>query len=423
MKKNRIIGIILILIVFAMALFIDVKGFMSSGKPLETLTSLEKAITPRFGLDLHGGVRFVLEATDTSEVKVTFEAMDTAVSVIKRRVNNLGISEAVVVQERGTNWKRIDVELPGWKDPERARQLIGQTALLQFKTEDGNVVLTGADLTSANLAFSKETETLGQPIIEFKLNSEGAKIFADVTQANIGKKIAIYLDNKLLMNPVVNSAITGGEGIIEGGFTQQEAADYAALLRSGSLPVKLDFISEEVVGPSLGAHSIRMALIAVIAAIILIFIYMIVFYRLLGLFSVLSLTIYLIIEIALLFLLHATLSLPAIGGAILSLGMSVDINVIVFERMKEELKLGKSIKSVISAGFTHALRTVVDSNLTVLVGAALLFYLGTGVIKGFAVTTTIGILVGFFSGIVVSRVILNLFLLQSTSNKPWLFGI
>jgi len=423
MKKNRIIGIILILIVFAMALFIDVKGFMSSGKPLETLTSLEKAITPRFGLDLHGGVRFVLEATDTSEVKVTSEAMDTAVSVIKRRVNNLGISEAIVVQERGVNWKRVDVELPGWKDPERARQLIGQTALLQFKTEDGTVVFTGADLTSANLAFSKETETLGQPIIQFKLNSEGAKVFAEVTQANIGKKIAIYLDNKLLMNPVVNSAITGGEGIIEGGFTQQEAADYAALLRSGSLPVKLDFISEEVVGPSLGARSIRMALIAVITAIILIFIYMIAFYRLLGLFSVLSLTIYLIIEIALLFLLHATLSLPAIAGVILSLGMSVDINVIVFERMKEELKLGKSIRSVISAGFTHALRTVVDSNLTVLVGAALLFYLGTGVIKGFAVTTTIGILVGFFSGIVVSRVILNLFLSQSTSNKSWLFGI
>ncbi|MCX6087945.1 MAG: SecD/SecF family protein translocase subunit, partial [Caldiserica bacterium] len=333
MKKNRIIGIILILIVFAMALFIDVKGFMSSGKPLETLTSLEKAITPRFGLDLHGGVRFVLEATDTSEVKVTSEAMDTAVSVIKRRVNNLGISEAIVVQERGANWKRVDVELPGWKDPERARQLIGQTALLQFKTEDGTVVLTGADLASANLAFSKETETLGQPIIQFKLNSEGAKVFAEVTQANIGKKIAIYLDNKLLINPVVNNAITGGEGIIEGGFTQQEAADYAALLRSGSLPVKLDFISEEVVGPSLGARSIRMALIAVITAIILIFIYMIVFYRLLGLFSVLSLTIYLTIEIALLFLLHATLSLPAIGGAILSLGMSVDINVIVFERM------------------------------------------------------------------------------------------
>jgi len=423
MKKNRIIGIILILIVFAMALFIDVKGFMSSGKPLETLTSLEKAITPRFGLDLHGGVRFVLEATDTSEVKVTSKAMDTAVSVIKRRVNNLGISEAIVVQERGANWKRVDVELPGWKDPERARQLIGQTALLQFKTEDGKVVLTGADLASANLAFSKKTATLGQPVIEFKLNSAGAKFFADVTQANIGKKIAIYLDNKLLINPVVNNAIPNGEGVIEGGFTQQEAADYAALLRSGSLPVKLDFISEEVVGPSLGARSIRMALIAVITAIILIFIYMIVFYRLLGLFSVLSLTIYLTIEIALLFLLHATLSLPAIGGAILSLGMSVDINVIVFERMKEELKLGKSIKSVISAGFTHAFRTVFDSNLTVLVGAALLFYLGTGVIKGFAVTTTIGILVGFFSGIVVSRVILNLFLSQSTSNKPWLFGI
>jgi preprotein translocase subunit SecD len=422
-KRNRIIGIILILIVFAFSLFVDVKGFMSSGKPLESLTTFEQAITPRFGLDLHGGVRFVLEATDTEQVKVTPETMDAALSVIKRRVNNLGISEAVVVQERGANWKRIDVELPGWKDPERARELIGQTALLQFKTEDGKVVLTGADLASANLAFSKETATLGQPVIEFKLNSAGAKVFADVTQANIGKTISIYLDNKLLMSPKVNTAITDGQGIIEGGFTQQQAADYAALLRSGSLPVKLDFISEEVVGPSLGSQSIKMAVIAFITAIILIFLYMIVFYRLFGVFSVFSLTIYLSIEVAVLFLLRATLSLPAIGGAILSLGMSVDINVIVFERMKDELKLGKSIKSVISAGFANAFRTVLDSNLTVLVGAALLFYLGTGVIKGFAITTTVGIFVGFFSGIVVSRLLINLLLPSSTASKPWLFGI
>jgi preprotein translocase subunit SecD len=150
---------------------------------------------------------------------------------------------------------------------------------------------------------------------------------------------------------------------------------------------------------------------------------MIVFYRLLGVFSVFSLTIYLSIEVAVLFLLRATLSLPAIGGAILSLGMSVDINVIVFERMKDELKLGKSIKSVISAGFANAFRTVLDSNLTVLVGAALLFYLGTGVIKGFAITTTVGIFVGFFSGIVVSRLLINLLLPSSTASKPWLFGI
>jgi preprotein translocase subunit SecD len=423
MKRNRIIGLILILIVFALSLFIDVRGFMSAGKPLESLSTFEQTVAPRLGLDLHGGVSFVLEAVDSTDVKVTQATMDTALNVIRRRVNNLGISEAVVVQERGANWKRIDVDLPGWKDPEKARELIGQTALLQFKTEDGKVVLTGADLASATLAFSQDTATLGQPIIKFTLNAAGTKIFAEVTQANIGKTIAIYLDNKLLMNPTVQNAITDGSGIIQGGFTQQEAADDAALLRSGSLPVKLNFISEQVVGPSLGARSIRLAIIAFLVAILLIFLYMLIFYRLLGLFSIASLSIYLALEVAILFLLHATLSLPAIGGAILSLGMSVDINVIVFERMKEELKAGKTIRAVISAGFANAFRTVFDSNLTVLVGAALLFYIGTGVVRGFAVTTTIGILSGFFTGIVVSRVLLSLFLPQSSANKPGLFGI
>lgn len=427
MKRKIIVGITFVLILFILAVWIDFTAIRASQKAsqqgLESLSKLESAIVPRFGLDLKGGVKFVLEAQDTEEVKVNSDAMQTALSVIDRRVNSLGISEAVVVQEKGANWKRIDVELPGWKDPTRAKDLIGQTALLQFKLEDGTVILTGSHIKQATLEFSKDTATLGQPIIAFKLDAEGTKLFADATQANIGKKIAIYLDDKLLMNPTVKDAITTGEGIIEGGFTQQEAADYAALLRSGSLPVKLEIISEDVVGPSLGSRSVKFALIAAIVAIVLIFVYMLVFYRLLGVFSILSLTFYFAIELAVLFLLHATLSLPAIGGAILSLGMAVDINVIVFERMKEEIKLGKSVKSVISAGFANAVRTVIDSNLTVLFGAAVLFYFGTGVIKGFAVTTSVGIIVGFFSGVYVTRLLLDALLSPATAKKPSLFGI
>lgn len=423
MRRKLVIGIVLVLILFSLAVWIDFTAIRASQKQLETLSTLESAVVPRFGLDLKGGVKFILEGEDTEEVKVSSDAMQTALSVIQRRVNSLGISEAVVVQEKGANWKRIDVELPGWKDPTRAKELIGQTALLQFKLEDGTVVLTGSHIKEAKLEFSKETATLGQPIIAFKLDSEGTQLFAQATEANVGKNIAIYLDDKLLMNPTVKQAITTGEGIIEGGFTQQEAADYAALLRSGSLPIKLNFISEEVVGPSLGSRSVRFALIAAIVAIALIFLYMIIFYRLLGLMSVLSLTIYFAIELAVLFLLHATLSLPAIGGTILSLGMAVDINVIVFERMKEELKLGKSIRSVISAGFANALRTVIDSNLTVLFGAAMLFYFGTGVIKGFAVTTSVGLIVGFFSGVYVTRILLELLLSPGSVKKPSLFGV
>lgn len=423
MRRKIIAGLVIIIILFSLAIWIDYTAIRASQKQLETLSKLESSVVPRFGLDLKGGVRFVLEAVDTEEVKVTSDSVQSALSVIQRRVNSLGISEAIVVEEKGANWRRMDIELPGWKDPARAKELIGQTALLQFKLEDGTIVLTGSHIKEAKLEFSKETATLGQPIIAFKLDTEGTKLFADATEQNIGKKIAIYLDEKLLMNPTVEDAITTGEGIIKGGFTQQEAEDYAALLRSGSLPVKLDFISEEVVGPSLGSRSVRLALIAAIVAAILIFIYMIVFYRLLGLISAMSLIIYFAIEIAVLFLVRATLSLPAIGGTILSLGMAVDINVIVFERMKEELKLGKSIKSVISAGFANALRTVIDSNLTVLVGAAMLFYFGTGVVKGFAVTTSIGLVVGFFSGVYVTRLLVELLLPPSSVKKPSLFGI
>jgi preprotein translocase subunit SecD len=423
MKKRLLVWFIIFLIVFGLAVYIDYTAITASSKPLETLSKFESYIVPRFGLDIKGGVRFVLEAVDTPEVKVTPEAMQTAISVIQKRVNALGISEAVVVQEKGANWKRIDVELPGWKDPQKAKELIGQTALLQFKTEDGTVVLTGAHIKNATLEFSKDPATLGQPVIAFQLDAEGTKIFADVTQKNIGKTISIYLDDKLLMAPTVKSAITEGQGVIEGKFTKEEAANYAALLRSGALPVKLNFIQEEVVGPSLGSYTIRMAVIGGIVAFILIALYMIIFYGYLGLLSALSLVFYVSLELAVLFLMHATLSLPAIGGAILSLGMAVDINVIVFERMKEELKLGKTLKSIINAGFANALRTVIDSNLTVLVGAAILFYFGTTIIKGFAVTTTIGILSGFISGVFVTRLLVELFLPQTSLKKPWMWGI
>lgn len=423
MRNKLFVWLIVLLIVFGLAVYVDYTAISASGKPLETLNKFESYIVPHFGLDIKGGVRFVLEAVDTGDVKVTQEAMQTAISVIQKRVNALGVSEAIVVQERGANWKRIDVELPGWKDPNKARELIGQTALLEFKTEDGKVVLTGEHIKSATLEFSQDTKNLGQPVIAFQLDPTGAKIFAEVTQQNIGKTISIYLDNKLLMAPVVNSAITDGQGIIEGNFTKEEAANYAALLRSGALPVKLNFIQEEVVGPSLGSYTIKMALIGAAVAFALIVIYMIIFYGYLGLLSALSLIFYLALELAVLFLFRVTLSLPAIGGAVLSLGMAVDINVIVFERMKEELKLGKSLKSIINAGFANALRTVIDSNLTVLVGAALLFYFGTTIIKGFALTTTIGILSGFISGVFVTRLLVEILLPASSLKKPWMWGI
>ena len=224
MKRKLTFWLVIFLVVFGCAVYVDYTAITASSKassePPEPLSKIESYVLPHFGLDIKGGVRFVLEAVDTKEVKVTTEAMETAISVIQKRVNALGISEAVVVKEKGANWKRIDVELPGWKDPAKAKELIGQTALLQFKTEDGTVVLTGAHIKNATLEFSKDPETLGQPVIAFQLDAEGTKIFADVTEKNIGKTISIYLDNKLLMAPTVKSAITEGQGVIEGKFTK-----------------------------------------------------------------------------------------------------------------------------------------------------------------------------------------------------------
>jgi len=176
MKKRLLIWFIILLVVFGLLVYVDYTAISASNKPLETLNKFESYIVPRFGLDIKGGVRFVLEAVDTPEVKVTNDAMQTAIGVIQKRVNALGISEAVVVQEKGANWKRIIVELPGWNDPNKARELIGQTALLQFKTEDGRVVLTGQHIKSATLEFSNDPQSLGQPVIAFQLDAEGAKI-------------------------------------------------------------------------------------------------------------------------------------------------------------------------------------------------------------------------------------------------------
>lgn len=423
MKRKILIWFVIFLIVFGLALYIDYTAIRASSKTTGTLNSFESFIVPRFGLDIRGGARFVLEAVDSGNTKVTQEAMQTAVSVIQKRVNSLGISEATVVQEGGANWRRIDVELPGWKDPEKAKELIGQTALLEFKDESGKVVMTGEHIKSATVQFSQDPETLGQPVIAFELDAEGTKIFADITKQNIGKAISIYLDNKLLMSPTVQSEITEGTGVITGNFTKEEAANYAALLRSGALPVKLNFIEEDVVGPTLGSQTIRMAVIGAVVAFILIIIYMIIFYGYLGVLSAISLLFYVSLELAVLFLIHATLSLPAIGGAVLSLGMAVDINIIVFERMKDELKSGKSLKAIIGAGFSNALRTVIDSNLTVLVGAGVLFYFGTAIIKGFAVTTTIGLLCGFISGVFITRLLVETLLPQGFVKRTRLWGI
>ena len=399
MRSKVTASLILVIVVAIVAGVINYQGLIAKNPKL----------VPKLGLDLSGGVRIVLEARDTEGVKATSEAIDAAVVVIDKRVNALGVSEAIAVRE-GPNSKRIVVELPGWEDPERAKEIIGKTALLEFKTEDGKVVVSGNNLTDAKLVFSQEQGTLGEPQIAFTLDAEGKAAFATATQANIGKKITIYLDSQVLMSPTVETAITDGQGVITGGFTAEQASNDALLLKSGSLPVKLVAISEEVVGPSLGSAFVRRSALAAMIAFLLVVIWMFVMYRYLGLVSGIALIVYADILMAAYLVLHATLSLPAIGGAILSIGMAVDANCIIFERIREELGMKKTVKSAIGAGFSRAFRAVFDSNLTVLVGTAFLFYFGSGTVRGFAVTLALGVLASMFTAVFASHMLVDLLL-------------
>jgi len=399
MRSKVTASLILVIVVVIVAGVINYEGLIAKNTKL----------VPKLGLDLSGGVRIVLEAQDTAGAKATNENIDSAVAVIDKRVNALGVSEATAVRE-GANSKRIIVELPGWEDPEKAKEIIGKTALLEFKTADGKVVVNGSNLKSAQLTFSQEQASLGEPQISFELDAAGTTAFAAATQANIGKVITIYLDSQVLMSPTVNSAITDGKGAISGGFTAEQASNYALLLRSGSLPVKLVAISEEVVGPSLGSAFKRSSVLAAMIAFLLVVIWMFIQYRYLGIVSGIALVIYADILMAAYLVLHATLSLPAIGGAILSIGMAVDANCIIFERIREELAMKKTVKGAIAAGFSKAFRAVFDSNLTVLVGTAFLFYFGTGTVRGFAVTLALGVLASMFTAVFASHTLVDLLL-------------
>jgi preprotein translocase subunit SecD len=406
MRSKVTSGLIVVIIVALAAGVINYQGLVAKNPRL----------APKLGLDLSGGVRIVLEAEDTATVQATNDAIDAAVGVIDKRVNSLGVSEATVVREGATS-KRIIVELPGWEDPERAKELIGKTALLEFKTEDGKVIVTGSHLKNAQLVFSQEQSSLGEPEISFELDAEGTKAFADATAANIGKKITIYLDNQVLMSPTVNDAIADGKGVITGGFTAEEASNYALLLKSGALPVKLTPISEQVVGPSLGTAFVSRSAWAAAIAFLLVVGWMFFMYRYLGIVSGLALVVYADILMAMYLLLHATLSLPAIGGAILSIGMAVDANCIIFERIREELAAGKTARGAVAAGFSKAFRAVFDSNLTVLVGTAFLFYLGTGTVRGFAVTLALGVLVSMFTAVFASHTLVDLLLTPAVAKN------
>ena len=375
----------------------------------------------KLGLDLKGGVYVVLEAVPDEGVTLDDAAMNRLIEVLDRRINGLGVAESLV-QKAGSN--RVIIELPGISNTEDAIKMIGKTALLEFKLENpdgtlGETLLTGGALKKADVSY----DNLGRPQIQFEMNQEGAVRFAEITRNNIGRKLAITLDGKVQTAPMINSEIPSGNGVITGNYTVEEAKATATLLNAGALPVKAEIVETRTVGASLGDESIAQSKQAGVFAMMLIGVFMIVFYRLPGIVADIALVIFGLITFGCLNFIDATLTLPGIAGLILSAGMAVDANVIIFERIKEELRMGNTVRNAIDAGFSKGFVAIFDSNLTTLIITVILFTFGTGPVKGFAVTLTIGTLASMFTAITITKIILLTFITVFKLNKPELFGV
>jgi preprotein translocase subunit SecD len=376
------------------------------------------------------GNTITLSPTEPAITERVRQAVDQSIQIIERRVNELGLVEPTI-QREGAD--RILVQVPGLQDPSRLKEILGKTAKLDFRMVDlsmspeqaeqahpadseilsgekpgekylieKRVLVSGADLTDAQPAFDQRSN---EPVVNFRFNSAGARKFAEVTQANVGKPFAIVLDNKVISAPVIREPILGGSGQISGSFTVQSANDLAILLRAGALPAPLTIIEERTVGPGLGQDSINAGERAAYAGAALVLIFMFVTYGLFGLFANIAVAINVAMIFGVLSLLGATLTLPGIAGIVLTVGIAVDSNVLIYERIREEVRAGRTAINAIDAGFSRALATILDSNITTFIAAAVLFYIGTGPVRGFAVTLGIGIITTLFTAFTLTRLI------------------
>lgn len=368
------------------------------------------------GLDLRGGVYVLLEAREVGDSQDAQDALQRAITIIRNRVDEFGVAEPEIRQE-GDN--RILIELPGIDDHARAMEIIGRTAQLNFVGPDGEVILTGTELKNAYVS----RDQLGRPAVSLEFDPEGSKKFAEATEKFLRQPIAIILDDEVVSAPTVEAIITDGNAQITGRYSVEEAADLALILRSGALPVELVELETRSVGPTLGQDSWNRGLKAGMLGMGLVMLFMLGYYRFLGAVADFTLFLYIILVLEVLSWFNATLTLPGVAGFILSIGMAVDANVIIFERIKEEMRAGRTVRTAVEAGFQRAFRTILDSNITTLIAATVLFFFGTGAIRGFAVTLTIGILVSMFTAIVLTRFLLRLILQAKLINKPWHMGV
>lgn len=439
-KANNLIVSILILSCALGVLFFIFKSEPRLNKNFEQEKSFFKNHSFRLGLDLSGGSHLIYKA-DISGVPASqvSDSMDALRDVIERRVNLFGVSEPVVQVQGGGfisgGEHQLIVDLPGITDVEKATTMIGQTPLLEFKIEKSkdepvtlkpgkygkseldalkleqeqkytSTELTGRYLKKATLDFDVNTR---EPRVSLQFDETGTKLFAEITKANIGKQVAIYLDGSPISIPVVREEIPNGTAFISGSFTPAEARILVGRLNSGALPVPISLISKQTIGATLGGNAVNAGVKAAIIGFLLVVLFLTLWYRLPGLLASLSLSIFIIIMLALFKLIPVTLTAAGIAGFIISIGIAVDANVLIFERVKEELRSGRTVTDALSAGFSRAWFSIRDSNISNFITALILFWFGTSLIKGFALTLGMGVLVSLFSAITVTRIFLSVF--------------
>lgn len=346
------------------------------------------------------------------------EKMDSAVSMIQQRLDRKGWTEANVYQEGD---KRIRVEIPGIDDVETAVSEIGQTAKLSFVDINGQVVVKGEDVINAKKQAYSDQTGQSKIVVSLEFNEKGKQDFKSATEANIGQPIFIMLDNQIISAPTVNAVIPDGKAIIEGGFDIDSAEELASLIRAGSLPFELEILEMNTIGATLGANALNTSILGGAVGIALVLIFMLIFYRAKGFAASLALIIYILLELIFLNGLNITLTLHGIAGIILSVGMAVDANVIIFERIREELAQGRTLKLAIDKGFSRAFPSILDSNITTLIAGGVLYWLGSGPIKGFAQTLMLGIVLSMFTALVITKIIIKT-MVNVGIKSPKLYG-
>lgn len=425
---------LLIVAVLLMALIIDIPAFAK-------FIGFKDGWSIHKGLDLQGGTHLVYQ-TDLSKVEDGGEsdAVTGVVDIIRRRIDALGVAEPVIQKTRDNS--RIIVELPGVSDVNEAINLIGETAQLEFRAgikdislDENNRVksveyedwqdlgLTGANFKSAESYIDQSSRSIvRRPQIAIEFDEIGAKLFAEATKNNINKPLAIFLDKIMLSAPTVQDEIIDGSAVINGDFTLEEAKNLAIQLNAGALPVPIALISQNNIGATLGQESVNKSIVAGMLGLLLVLLFMIIYYRLPGVIAAVSLTIYAFITLAVYIYIPITLTLAGIAGFLISIGMAIDANILIFERMKEEIREGRSIMAAIDVGFIRAWSSIRDSNVATLITCVILYYLGSGLIRGFAVTLGIGVIISMFSAITVTHTLLRLVAATNLSKKIKLWG-